>query len=93
MKAPVRIAIVGYGTAGPLHALAYSLLPKLFPGIPRVPELTLIIDTDQRALSLAGSTCSSRCVPPIQISSSASVSTWWTAAHRRLRTPKSVAVL
>ncbi len=53
--APLRVAIVGYGVAGPLHALAYSLLPRVFPDVPRMPEVVLIVDTNPASLSRARS--------------------------------------
>ena len=53
--APLRVAIVGYGVVGPMHALAYSVLARLFPDVPRMPEVALIVETSASSLSRARS--------------------------------------
>ncbi|MEU8928846.1 Gfo/Idh/MocA family oxidoreductase [Streptomyces sp. NPDC048409] len=44
--APLRVAIVGYGVVGPLHALAYEMLARTLPGASRTPEVVLVIDPE-----------------------------------------------
>ncbi|MET9887455.1 Gfo/Idh/MocA family oxidoreductase [Streptomyces sp. NPDC006430] len=58
------MAIVGYGTVGPLHALAYQVLPRIFPGLPRVPEVALVVDPDPASLARARAEWSVPARPP-----------------------------
>ena len=46
---PLRVAIVGYGVVGPLHALAYRILSTVFPSLQRSATLALIIDSHASA--------------------------------------------
>nr|WP_187399519.1 Gfo/Idh/MocA family oxidoreductase [Micromonospora sp. AP08] len=47
------MAIVGYGVVGPLHALAYQTMTKTLPGLPRKPEVALVVDPDAAARARA----------------------------------------
>lgn len=62
--APLRVAIVGYGTVGPLHALAYQTLARTLPGAARTPEVVLVVDPEPASRARASREWSVPAHPP-----------------------------
>ena len=47
MPEPLRVAVVGYGWMGEVHARAYARLRYHYPDIPLTPQLTVVSDVDR----------------------------------------------